>query len=372
MRVSQEQSLETAMKGTLIIGFALAFTGLLFLGILGASKSRAKEAEASLAFYDWDETVRSRIGWSSPNSWYNSIAVSRVAWWRNSSRVRTFEYLTGGRAGMTDLDALASARLVRAPDRLLAEHQEGKVLVRFWGDDQAAEHAEEFVLRTARAMHLATTQVWPREPIPIQTDVYAMPEGAAYSFAKKVIWKNARPLELAIFLAGAANPEDHRTKVAAHELYHLLVAFRRIGRWKTDETVYLNTQLGFEEIAATSFASCGALLADGHLSRPVRDSRVVINGVPFQQPLSKGEVKQVLAALRHTDALSLSGLGSVIGGVLDVTPIFHLLGPVQNRIELRSPQGEKFLEMCQEFLPDPVKIEHWLENMGRDDAVLGD
>lgn len=359
------------MKGTIIIGFAIAFTGLLALGIFGASKSPTKEAEANLAFYDWDETLRSKSGWASPNHWANSVIFVRVAWWRNSSRARTFEYLTGGRAGIADPDALASARLARVPDRLLANHQEEKVLVRFWSNDHTAEQAEELALRTARTMHLATTQVWPQEPIPVQVDVYSMPEGAAYSFAKRVRWKRGRPLELAIFLTGAANAEN-RTQVAAHELYHLLAAFRRIGRWKTDETVYLNTQIGFEEVAATSFASCGALLTDGHLSRPVRDLRVVIDGVPYKPPLSTNEVKQVLAALRLADARSLTGLGSTIGALIDSTPFFHLLGPAQNRIELGSPQGEKFLEMCQEFLSDPVKIEHWLEKLGQDDAASGD
>src|SRR5690606_21206433 len=250
MRVWQPQGVGPAMKGTIIIGFAIALAGLLALGIFGASKSPAKEAEANLAFYDWDETLRSKSGWASPNHWANSVVFVRVAWWPNSSRARTFEYLTGGRAGIADPDALASARLARVPDRLLANHQEDKVLVRFWSNDHTAEQAEELALRTARTMHLATTQVWPREPLPVQVDVYSMPEGAAYSFAKKVRWKRGRPLELAIFLPGAANAEN-RTQVAAHELYHLLAAFRRIGRWKTDETVYLNTQIGFEEVAAT-------------------------------------------------------------------------------------------------------------------------
>jgi hypothetical protein len=129
----------------------------------------------------------------------------------------------------------------------------------------------------------------------VQADIYAMPEGAAYSFAKNVRWKSGRPLELAIFVSGAVNPEDHRTITVTHELYHLLAAFLRIGRWTINGAGRPNASIGFEEIAATSFASCGALLADGYLSRPRANNTIVLNGIPMKQPLSANEVTQLLA-----------------------------------------------------------------------------
>jgi hypothetical protein len=195
-----------------------------------------------------------------------------------------------------------------------------------------------------------------------------MPAGIAYSLARKVSWKSGRPLELAIFIPGAMDLEGFQLAVA-HELYHLLAAFLRVGHWTADGAGRLNAFVGFEEIAATSFASCGALLADGYLPRPRKDTTVVLNGVPMKAPLSASEVKQLVGALRYADAHSLSDLGTRIGGLLDTAPVFQVLGPGQERIELHSPQGERLLGMCREFSPDHLKIERWLENLDREPAV---
>jgi hypothetical protein len=356
------------MPGLLTIGLTVVIVGLLLFGMFAVPRSRAGEAPVSPAFYDWGRNSRATFSWAAPKSHYNSIQVTRVVWRRNTRDARTFEYMTGGQAGIADADALASARLKRPPDRLLAKHQEGKVLVRIWGEGQAAGSADEFVLRTARALHLATTQIWPREPTPIQADIYVMPENVAYSLARKVRWKSGRPLELAIFIPGAANAESHRM-VVTHELYHVLAAFLRIGRWTTNGAGRPNASTGFEEVAATSFASCGELLADGYLSRPRTSNSYLINGVPMKQPLSTSEVKDLLGGLRYADAHSLSDIGTRIGGLLDTTLVFQVLESGQERIELHSPQGEQLLEMCREFAPDPLKIEHWLENLGQEQVV---
>lgn len=353
------------MRRIFSIGLPALTFGLL-LAMFSGLLSRAGEAQESPAFFDWSEDSRATFGWAAPDSYNSSVQIPSSIRRDKAGIARAFEYRTGSQHGLVDEDALASARLVSAPDQLLARHQEGKVQVRVWGEGQPAPRDEDFARRIARAIHLATTRIWPREPVPVRVDFHVMPEGA-FSLARKVRWKKGQSLELALFLSGPAERayERHRT-VAQHELYHLLSAIHGLGRWTPEGAKTPNASAGFEEVAATSFASCGILLADGYLSRPRSGNTLVLNGVPMKAPLSLDELKRILGVLRHSDERSLSDYGTKVGGVIDTAPVFHLLDREQERIDLQSPEGAKLLGLCREFAPDPLKVEQWLEDLAAD------
>lgn len=335
--------------------------GLLLLFLCGGSQLRAADVADAPIFFDWGIQIRNTNGSSGS---INSIRALRST--GGSRGARSLEYMTGGQAAVADENALASAREQRPPDRLIAEHREGKVLVRHWGPAApGTSPAVELTRRAAKALHLVTTQVWPRQTTPLQVDVYEMPDDTAYSFARKVQWKRGLPLELVIFRT-ASNAGIHRD-VATHELYHVLAAVFRTGQWKRNAQKRPNASSAFEEVAASLFATCGALLADGHIGRP-RVNSYLINGRPMNPPLSAGQLKQVLTWLRGADtrkAQVRNGLleGTMLGGVLDSAPAFHVFEAGQERIELQSSQGRQLLDMCREFTADPAKIEPWLDGL---------
>jgi hypothetical protein len=325
------------------------------------TRLNVSETADSPTFFDWN--ARAAIGWAAAiGTSTNVVKVTRSTRWRSTGTTRLLHYMTGGHAGVVDANALASARQGRPPNRQVATHQEGDVLVRYWDEGPDAGDAGEFVLRAAQAIHLVTTRIWPRKPTPVRVDVYVMPQETAYSLARKVQWKSGHPLELAILVPGAIRAESHQF-VAAHELYHVLAALLRTGPWATGAMGRGNVLGGLEEVAATLFASCGALLADGHVVRP-KASTFLIDGVRLQQPLSGDNVRQLLAWMRDADARQRA-MGPYLGNVLQTTPVFHILGSVGERIELHSPQGEQLLGMCREFLSDPARIESWLENFSQ-------
>jgi hypothetical protein len=342
---------------------ALVIFGLALLCLPDSVLPRAAETPASPTFFDWN--LRTVTGFAASNDISgNVVKVTRRTHWRLTGTTRFLDYMTGGSSGIVDTKALASAEQAHPPNRQVARHQEGEVLVRYWDDGQDVGEAAEFALRVAQAIHLVTTRIWPGKPTSVHVDVYIMPQGAAYSLARKVEWKSGRPLQLAILIPGAARAESHRI-VAAHELYHALAALLRIGQWNEPSKLLA----GLEEVAATSFASCGTLLADGYLLRP-KTSTFLIDGVPMQEPLSGDNVRQLLAWLRDTD-VRVRGMGPTLGNVLDTTPVFRVFESAGERIELHSTQGEQLLGMCRQFLPDPARVEPWLENFSQERSVAG-
>jgi hypothetical protein len=343
------------------VAYPTSAVSLLLLCLVGASQLRPAAAPDGPTFFDWK--VRATLGVDIGNNSVNAVDIGRLTWWRLTGNTRLLDYVTGGYAGIVDADTLASARQARIPGRLVAMRQEGDVQVQIWQDGLDAEYAKDYALHVARAMHLVTTQVWPRHPTLVRVDIYVMPEGAPYSLARKVQWLPGRPLQLVIFVPGAAKAADHKL-VPAHELYHVLAAFQRVGRWAAGKSGQKNSasNTAFEEVAASTFASCGALLADRHLSRP-RSNSYVVNGSPMKPPLTGKEVRKIMALLRSADAVQRTDLGPFLGGILDATPVHHAFAPNQERLELQSPQGEQLLDVCRTFLSDPETIEPWLQDL---------
>jgi len=190
-----------------------------------------------------------------------------------------------------------------------------------------------------------------------------MPKGAAYSLARKVQWKTGRPLEIAIFVPGKT---EGRRDAATHELFHVLAVLQRTSQWWERNKQRRNAATAFEEVAAELYASCGALLADGYLSRPRLNPDVtyVINDMPMKPPFTGEQVKLVLAGLRAIDANPQTAPpATAIGASLGSTPIFHLFEPAKKRIELHSSQGKQLLGTCREVLPDPMSVEPLLEGL---------
>lgn len=98
-----------------------------------------------------------------------------------------FSYYTGARSG--DVGPLTAA-----PTHVLAEATYESVSVRLIGFD-AYQHAQadEHALQLARIVSAATTNIYPVAAIPVEIDLHFMPEGARFSLAKRVDWREGRP-----------------------------------------------------------------------------------------------------------------------------------------------------------------------------------
>jgi hypothetical protein len=345
----------------------LAMAVLLFCRA-ASSQLLAATAVDSPTFHDWkmyrDLKTVAAIEERSDEASYVGNAT-RITGGGISGQISTLNYLTGGEANVFDADALTSAQTQRAPDRLVEKERNGNVEVRLWAfKGQHVERGKDLVRRTAKALHLATTKVMPGRPISILADIYVMPKGIAYSLARNVQWKTGRPLEVVISIPDGEG--ESRRDTATHELFHVLAVQQRQRQWYDSRQKRPIAATAYGEIAANLFASCGALLADGYLMRPRANPELsyVINDVTMQLPLTSAQVKQVVATLRVIDSKTKDGkLGNTLGYLLESTPVLHVFESGQDRIVLRSLQGEQLIGKCRDLLPDPMSIELWLEGL---------
>lgn len=105
-----------------------------------------------------------------------------------------FSYYTGARS-------VDVGPLIAAPTRVLAEAASGSVSLRLLAfDDYGHASARDEALELARTVSAATTGVFPGNAIPVEIDLHFMPEGARFSLAKRVDWREGRPYALALFV----------------------------------------------------------------------------------------------------------------------------------------------------------------------------
>jgi hypothetical protein len=287
--------------------------------------------------------------------WSNGFALEDANLVLNAIRIaepfddvaRRFSYYTGGESGGTGVPTAA-------PQRIVAESTQGAVSVRLRavepsdGELAAAEAAE-----IARSVSLVTTRIWPGEEIPVSVDVHFMPDGAPFSQAKRVDWREGDAYAIALFARGRSFPAS----TAAHELYHVLAGRWSLGNNQAAGSEGPNAAQAYEEVAATLFAECGRLLALESLPRDTRNVVVNIDGRRFEDALDSVELAGAIELLRQ-DARN----SHLLRGLLARTVLEEVFGD-EDTILLASPQGEMLLARCREAAANPRLFEFRLAEM---------
>jgi hypothetical protein len=279
-------------------------------------------------------------------------AVRRVADF-DSKRGR-FSYYTGARSG-------DDGPLTAAPTHVLAEAAHESVSVRLIGFD-AYQHAQagEQALQLARIVSAATTNIYPAASIPVEIDLHFMPEGARFSLAKRVDWREGRPFALAVF----GREQQPVGTTAAHELYHVLSA-RWSLRDKPEAIRRPGAASSYEDAAAELYAGCGQLLADGTLQRdqPSMD-RVTLSDPVRGEQIFEGalEAEALQSALElMQDGASGRGLRG-FGPLLAATVYDNVFGDIP-AVTLNSPPAVRLLALCKDAAADPFALETWLAEL---------
>jgi hypothetical protein len=323
----------------------LAIVGAVVVGTLVVALYPTWERPSVLREYGWADKV-------SGNGVLNG--VQRID--EFDAKRRRFSYYTGARSGEV-------GPLTAAPTEVLAEAAHGSVSVRLLGfDDYEHARAAEEALELARIVSAATTSVFPGDAIPVEIDVHFMPEGARFSLAKRVDWRDGRPYALAIF----AREQKLVRSTPAHELYHVLTA-----RWSLNRTPEAtrrpNAALSYEEAAAELYAACGELLANAVLPReaPSNDRLTLVDPERgdrvFEGVLSGDELVGAMDLLRT----GAGGRGFVGFGPLLAATLFEQVFAGATTITVDSPQGARLLTLCKDAASDSFAIERWLEALGR-------
>ena len=277
-----------------------------------------------------------------------------------------FSYYTGARSG----DA---GPLTAAPTYVLAAAAHGSVSVRLLAFD-GYEHAraDEEALELARIVSAATTNVFPAAAIPVEIDLHFMPEGARFSLAKRVDWREGRPYALALF----AREQKLNRSTPAHELYHVLTT-RWSLRSAPEATHRPGAASSYAEAAADLYAACGQLLANETLPRPEpSNDRVTITDPGGDQVFHGalvGDELVVALSLMHDGA---NGKGVVGFGPLLAATVFEQVFGEATAIMLDSLAGTTLLALCKDASANPFALEAWFARTGptaggADDQVRG-
>ncbi len=260
---------------------------------------------------------------------------------------RRFSYYTGAQG--------SGAGPRAAPTRVLAEATDGPVSVRLLGfDGHERTRAHDEALEIARIVSLATMQIFPAPPTPVEIDVHVMPDDAQFSLAKRVDWRDGRAFALAVF---TRETQRGSATFPAHELYHVL-ALRYSLRGRPVARQRPNAALAYEEATADLFAACGELLAQGSLSRVQRvNRRVVVEDRIFDNVLAGDELAAALDLIA-SDSLDTGDLGYL----LSLTVLDHVFGDA-TAIALDSPEAATLLALCKKTAGNPFALEAWIAGL---------
>lgn len=310
----------------------LLLAALLGVGVtVAVSTLNRVRHERSVHEFDWGD----RIQLSTARGVVNRVNVVAPF----DAGERRFSYYTGG-------NSPGSGESSEAPARVIAEGAHGAVTVRLLAfDPYARESGADDAKEIARIVSLATTQVWPGRPTPVQVDVHFMPGEPPFSQAKRVDWREGDAYALAVF----QREGSLQSHTPAHELYHALA-----GRWSLGQNNPANrarprAALAYEETAAALFAECGRLLASGSLTRDTRNAVLVSADQRFEGDLDSEELARALDRLRQDAGLEL------LGPFLARTVLADVFGD-EETIALRSPQGERLVARCRESAANPMLL----------------
>ncbi|HUF71530.1 MAG TPA: hypothetical protein VMR74_01395 [Gammaproteobacteria bacterium] len=271
-------------------------------------------------------------------------------------------YLTGGEGGVDSESLAALARETAAPERIVAEAVAGEATVHVRANrgsvpDRPSLHAAS----VAAAIDRLTTEIWPAEIVSVIVDIHVMPDDAVFSLARRVEWRDGDAFRLAVFRPVSSTAQD----ASVHELYHLLAARWSIGRRDARAAGRPNAASAYEEIAASLYADCGALLADGRLNRPTPGISGTLNGRRIEHPMSTDDLGYVLDMLGGLDAFPRETHPGTQFGLAPI-PLLVIFGS-EDAISADSAQGRALLSLCRDVGADPWRLAPWFARF-REDA----
>lgn len=315
--------------------------------LITSSISLYSQERTDVQYHDWNRAYKP----TGPNyPIINSIEVSQA--FDESSE--TFSYFTGGISG-------GKLGPLSAPTEVIGKVKKREVSVRVFSYNETYKDAA-----LSEAQHIATAissltiDVWPKQIIAVEIDLYYMPEDTSYSLARKVNWSAGDPFSLAIFTREAVSAP---ARSAIHELYHVLATRWQLGRKaKNIKTPYLASV--FEEVAASLYEKCGNLLAAGIIDH---DSEYMANAkvgeFRFVGGLSAIELKYVLVQLTELESKSNAHR------VLLQTALNEVLGK-DKTIHLDSEKGKNLTTLCENAAQNPLWLGQWFVELAmREDNI---
>jgi hypothetical protein len=322
----------------------LLIVALVLIGGIAVGIQNGARRDRALHEFDWGNRYQPE-GQPSSSGVLNRVNVV-VPFDAGEQR---FSYYTGGQSWGTGEPSAA-------PERVIAQGMHGAVTVRLRAfDAYTRERGDAEAAELARIISLATTRVWPSQPIPVRVDVHVMPDDAPFSLAKRVDWEEGDVYAIAVFMRDRASFPT----TAAHELYHALAGRWSLGNKDPASRSRAKAARAFEEATADLFVQCGQLLATGSLSRDTRNDTFVMADQRFEGALDSEELGRAL------DLLSREVPGSEeLGPWLSRTVLADVFGEHET-VSLDSPQGERLVARCRESAANPMLLSFRLAEMQR-------
>jgi len=315
---------------------------MVLLGAIAVGVQNSAKRDGALHEFDWGNRYQAGPGASGVLNRVNVVVPY-------DADAQRFSYYTGGQSWGT-------AEPSAAPTRVIAEASDGAVTVRLRAfDAERRERADADAQEIARMISLATTQVWPSRPIPVQVDVHVMADDAPFSLAKRVDWEEGDAYAIAVFM----RDRGFSLTTPAHELYHALAGRWSLGNKDPANRARPKAARAYEEATADLFVQCGQLLATGSLSRDTGDDKLVIDDERFEGELDAEELGRALELLSR----EMTG-AEEIGPWLSRTVVADVLGE-QSSVLLESPQGERLIARCREVAANPMLLAFRLAEMQR-------
>jgi hypothetical protein len=326
----------TSRRAYVVLGVLLGLGAMTVFGMLTSARR-----EGSLHEFNWGAQVQIR----GSRGVVNRVRV-----------VTPFHAAEDGFSYYTGAHSPGSGQPSEAPERVIAEGMHGAVAVRLLAfDPYTRERGGDDAAEIARSVSLATTRVWPGQPIPVRMDVHFMPDDVPFSQAKRVDWREGDAYALALL----QREGPLQSETPAHELYHVLA-----GRWSLGNNDPAANRArpraanAYEEAAAALFASCARLLATGSLARDTRDAVFVIADETsqrageqrFEGGLDGEELARALELLRQEEPAA-----QWLGPFLAQTVLAEVFGDAES-IALESPQGERLVARCREAAANPMRL----------------
>jgi hypothetical protein len=325
----------TARRWTYLSLAAVALVGLTVVGILNRPIPKRELGE-----HEWGDQIQ--IGSGILNRIHVVAAFDEDR--------RRFAYYTGGNGS-------GSGERSPAPERIIAEAVHGDVTVRMRAFDSfSRERASDEAAEVARVVSLATTRIWPARPTAVEVDVHFMPDGAPFSLAKRIDWREGDSYEIAVFTREGKSVD---TGTALHELYHALAIRWSLGTKSPASGSRLVAALAYEEIAGDLLAMCGRLLANESLQRETQSVSFLFADRRLEVPLNGNDLATVLRLMSSEVPLaSAQGFRAIL-----VPTITADVFGEQQTIALESPQAQRLLARCRELAANPMLLQFRLTEM---------
>ena len=108
---------------------------------------------------------------------------------------------------------------------------------------------------------------------------------------------------------------------------------------------------------------CGRLLATNEVSADTSGATLNVDGTRIDRPVSLEDVAVLLRSLDAMDqAVEQAATGSFLGEFLGDAFLNHIVGAGEV-IRMDAPDGQRLIESCRRYLPDPMLLEGEFRNL---------